>query len=102
FLDDLNKRDYQAVIMGWTGVPIPNPKQIWHSKSEAEMGSNHVGYNNPKVDELIEKANQEMDLKKRGTTLQEINRIIYEDQPYTFLTESRSVLGGFSKNITAQ
>lgn len=99
YLDDIYKRQFDAIVMAWTGVVVPNAKQIWHSSSEANQGSNAVGYNNPKVDALIDKSNLELDPKKRPALMQEINRLIYEDQPYAFLTEPRSLVAGFNKKL---
>lgn len=99
FLDDVQKHDFDAIVMGWTTSSFPNAKQIWHSSSEANQGSNYVGYHNAKVDALIDKSNLEMDYKKRAKMMQEINRLIYEDQPYLFLVEPRSLIAGFNKKI---
>ena len=51
------------------------------------------------VDGLIEKANLEFDLTKRAKVLQMINEIIYDDQPYLFLLEPRSMIIGFNKKV---
>jgi len=99
FLDKIEKRDFDSMILGWTGTIFPNPKQIWDSHSQAEGGSNYIGYSNPKVDELIAKANLEFNLEKRNLIMQEINRLIYADQPYTFLTEGKYVLEGLNTKI---
>jgi len=101
FLDDIDNRKFDAYILGWTATPYPNPRQIWHSSSQADKGSNIVGYNNPKVDALIDAANKEFDLQKRAVTMKEINRLIYADQPYTFLVEPRSLLAGFNSSVKA-
>ena len=99
YLDDIDNRKFDAFILGWTATPYPNPKQIWHSDSEKEHGSNIVAYSNKKVDTLIDKANVEFDSRKRQETMKEINRLIYEDQPYMFLSEPRSVLAGFTAKV---
>lgn len=99
FLDDVDGRRFDAIILGWTATPYPNPKQIWHSSSEANQGSNFIGYSNKKVDELIDKANAEHDLDKRAEIMKEINRLLYADQPYLFLLEPRSMLAGLNKKV---
>lgn len=99
YLSDIDKREFDAIVMGWTATPYPNPKQIWHTDSEKNQGSNFGGYSNKKVDELIEKANLETDLAKRSKTMQEINRILYDDQPYMWLTEPRSMLASFTNKV---
>ena len=99
FIDDVDHRNFEALILGWGATPFPNPNQEWSTDSQKNEGSNFVGYSNPKVDEMIVKANLEFDLKKRAKMLQEINRILYADQPYLFLTEPRSMIAGFNKKI---
>lgn len=99
FLDDVDNRRFDAIILGWTATPYPNPKQIWHSSSEANQGSNFIGYSNKKVDDLIDKANAEHDLDKRAEIMKEINRLLYADQPYLFLLEPRSMLAGLNKKV---
>lgn len=99
FLDDVDNRRFDALILGWTATPYPNPKQTWHSSSEANQGSNFISYKNEKVDQLIDQANAEFDLDKRALIMKEINRLLYADQPYLFLLEPRSMLIGLNKKI---
>lgn len=99
FLQLINNRNFDALILGWTGSLFPNAKQIWHSDSEKNGGSNFVSYSNKKVDDLIKKSNLEFDPEKRYLLMQEINRIIYQDQPYTFIAEVNFVLEGLNSKI---
>jgi ABC-type transport system substrate-binding protein len=98
-LSDIDSRQFEAMIMGWTSTPYPNPRQTWHTDSEKDQGSNFIAYSNPKVDELIAKANLETDLNKRAKVMQEINRILYDDQPYMWLVEPRAVLMGLNSRL---
>ena len=63
------------------------------------QGSNKVNYSNPKVDELIKKANLEFDRKKRAKLLQEIGEILYDDVPYIFTVERHYLLQGFNSRF---
>lgn len=101
FLDKIDKRDFDAVTLGWTASLFPNAKQQWATSSQEASGSNFIGYSNPKVDALIDKANLEFDSKKRNLIMQEINRLIYADQPYTFLTEPKYALEGLNAKINS-
>jgi len=92
FEEKLNKRDYEACILAWTGAIENDPFQIWHSSSRENRGSNHIGYNNPEVDRLIEEARQEFDVDKRNAMYHRIHEIIFEDQPYTFLFTGPSLM----------
>ena len=46
---------------------------------------NFVAYKNEKADDLIVKIRQEYDKEKQVEYCHQLHRIIYEDQPYTFL-----------------
>lgn len=86
FLDRMDKREYDAYIGGWAMNPTEGDMyQIWHSDQATSGGSNYVGFKNDRVDELIEKIRGEFDYQKRKVMYQEIQRIIYDEQPYNFL-----------------
>ena len=86
FLDQfVNKKNFQAVILGWT-IPIdPDPYTVWHSGSMREGGLNFISYSNRRVDELIERGREEFDVSLRKEMYHEIQKLISEDAPYTFL-----------------
>jgi peptide/nickel transport system substrate-binding protein len=44
-----------------------------------------MSYNNPEVDELLEKGRSTFNLKKRKKYYDRFQEILAEDQPYTFL-----------------
>jgi len=84
FIQQIDERKFDAVTLGWSMGVEQDPYQIWHS-SQAEQGSNFVGFKNKRVDELIEKARTEFNPEKRNKMFKEIHRIIHYEQPYTFL-----------------
>ena len=95
-LDNMDSRDFDAVVMGWgNGMLQSDSKQIWHSKSWENKGSNAVGYSNPEVDKLIEQASAEVDAAKHFKLNQKIGTMIYDDQPYAFLIELPGYIAGF-------
>ena len=85
YLERLEKRTYDACSLGWTTSFDPDPYQVWHSQGIAPPGSNHVGYSNPELDKLIEALRETFDENERRRIGRRIERIIHEDQPYTFL-----------------
>ncbi len=91
-LDLLDKKDFEAISLGWSGSLESDPYQIFHSSQTKNNGDNFVNYKNPKLDKLIEKARAEVDEKKRMPLWQQVERILYEDQPYTFLTRGKSLV----------
>jgi ABC-type transport system substrate-binding protein len=86
FIKLLDERKFEAVRLSWSGGDIDwDPKQIWHTDSIANSGSNFVGYSNKKVDKLIDEARVIMDKKTRITKLREVYKQIAADVPYIFL-----------------
>ncbi|MBN1903790.1 MAG: ABC transporter substrate-binding protein [Deltaproteobacteria bacterium] len=83
----LTDRKFEAMVMGWGGDVIDDPYQIFHSSQIGNRASNYVGYNNPEVDSLIEKARMTIDEADRNRLFQKIHLILHEEQPYTFLFE---------------
>lgn len=84
FTTRLNERRFDAVTLAWSMGVESDPYQIWHS-SQAERGSNFVGFKNVEADRLIEEARTEFDRKKRIELYRRFSRIVHEEQPYTFL-----------------
>jgi len=66
--------------------------QIFHSTQAVSKGDNYVGYKNPELDKLIDEARRTVDEGKRMPMWQQAEKIIYEDQPYTFLMRRKSLL----------
>lgn len=79
------KHEFQAHIAGWgTGTDPDTGWNLWRTE-EYNGGRNYGGYSNPRVDELFAQGRKEFDPAKRKTIYQEIHKIIYDDQPYTFI-----------------
>ena len=86
FIKLLDERKFEAVRLAWGGGDLDwDPKQIWHSSSYNNSGSNFIGYNNPRVDKLIDESRLTMDKNSRVTKLREVYRTIAADVPYIFL-----------------
>lgn len=100
FVKLLNERNFESVVLAWGGGSVDNdPKQIWHSSSIANGGSNFVSYSNPKVDKLIDEARVELDKEKRIPLMRAVYREIAHDAPYAFLFNAKYVFYGYRKNI---
>lgn len=91
-LDLLRKRDFDAITLGWTsGVEI-DIYQMFHSGQIEGGGDNFLSYRNPELDELIDRARSTVDESTRMPLWQACERILFEDQPYTFLMRRQSLL----------
>lgn len=84
FTTRLNERKFDAVTLAWSMGVESDPYQIW-SSTQAEKGSNFIGFKNNEADELIEKARTEFDREKRIELYRGFSQIIHEEQPYSFL-----------------
>jgi ABC-type dipeptide transport system, periplasmic component len=83
--DFINKRRFDAVILGWTITLDPDAYDVWHSSKTAPEELNFMSYNNPEVDELLEKGRGTFNQKERKKYYDRFQEILAEDQPYTFL-----------------
>ncbi|MGM0680218.1 MAG: peptide-binding protein [Pseudomonadota bacterium] len=91
-LDLINKRDFDAITLGWTSGVETDIYQIFHSKQIESGGDNFVGYENEQLDQLIEQARGTVDEARRMPLWQEAERILHNDQPYTFLMRRESLV----------
>ena len=86
FINDfIDKRRFEAVILGWTLGQDPDIYDIWHSSKTGEKQLNFVGYKNPEVDRLLVEGRRTFDRERRKEIYWRIQEILAEDQPYTFL-----------------
>ena len=83
--DFINKRKFDATLLGWT-IPLdPDIYDVWHSSKTAPEELNFVSYKNKEVDELLEKGRSTFDQKARKKCYDRIQEILAEEQPYAFL-----------------
>lgn len=84
FVQNLNSRNFDAVSLAWSFGLDQDPYQVWHS-SQAEKGSNFVGFQNGEADRIMEEARQTFDKERRRELYHRLHKIIYDEQPYAFL-----------------
>ena len=86
FINDfIDKKNFEAVILGWTLGQDPDIYDIWHSSKVGSKELNFISYHNKEVDQLLEKGRYTFDRKIRKACYDRIQEILAEDQPYTFL-----------------
>jgi len=81
----IDKRDFDACILGWSLTLDPDVYAIWHSSQMGEHQLNHVSYSNPEVDRLLVEGRSTLEMAKRQAIYRKVHRLIHDDQPYTFL-----------------
>jgi peptide/nickel transport system substrate-binding protein len=87
--------EFQAMFGGWgTGTDPFSTENLWKTGE----GRNYGEYSNTRVDELFIKAKYELEQDKRAVSYREIDDILWEEQPYTWLYY-RSAFYGFNKKL---
>lgn len=79
------KREFEAIIMGWSLALDPDQIALWHSSQTGPREYNMLGYNNPRVDEILEEARSTFNIEKRKKLYYEMQEIMVEDPPCIFL-----------------
>ncbi len=104
FTQKLNTKDFDAIMLGWGGgSPESDIYQMFDSSQSVSDGDNFMWYSNSRVDELIRKARTTVDPARRLPLWQEVQRLLYEDQPYMFMwfTEEMFLLDKRIQNVHA-
>jgi peptide/nickel transport system substrate-binding protein len=83
--DFINKRKFDATILGWTIPMEPDLYDVWHSSKTGERELNFISYRNAEVDGLIVRARETFDQPLRKRCYDRIQEILAEEQPYLFL-----------------
>jgi peptide/nickel transport system substrate-binding protein len=87
----IDKRKFEAIILGWGLGQEPDPYDIWSSDKTREGEFNFISYKNSKVDQLLVDGRRNCGQEKRMKIYHEIHALIAEDQPYTFLYYPKSL-----------
>lgn len=88
----IDKRKFDAVLLGWSLDPDPDQYIIWHSSKTGAKEFNFVSYANQEIDDLLEKGRRTFDQAARKRIYDRFQEILAEDQPYTFLYYPQSLL----------
>jgi peptide/nickel transport system substrate-binding protein len=82
---DLDHHNFELSFLSWGGVNYEDdPAQLWHTKSY-NGGSNMCGFGDAKSDGLIDALRYEQDQNKRWQMQKDLQKIIYDAQPYIFM-----------------
>lgn len=90
-LQKLRKKEFDACMLGWAMDWKQDLFQVWHS-SQADVpdSSNGISYANPEMDKLIDELRVTLDPDKQIALYHKMHRVIYDDQPYTFLFSEKA------------
>jgi peptide/nickel transport system substrate-binding protein len=84
--------DFDAMLSGWTIDTSLDLDYAFHSES-IEDGYNFGGFSDPEVDRLLDEVRDLDTPEKQGRKLAEIQAILHQRQPYTFLWEPQRLTG---------
>jgi len=90
-LELLNRKDFDAITLAWTSGVETDIFQMFHSSQTVPGGDNFINYRNLELDRVIDAARREVDEDARMVLWQEAERILYADQPYTFLMRRQTL-----------
>jgi len=85
FLEQIDKRSFDAIILGWSMGRDPDIYDIWHSSKTKKGEYNFIGYKNTEVDRLLVEGRRTFNMEKRKKIYYRIHAILAEEQPYAFL-----------------
>jgi peptide/nickel transport system substrate-binding protein len=85
FLEQIDKRSFDAIILGWSMGRDPDIYDIWHSSKTKKGEYNFIGYKNDEVDRLLVAGRRTFDIEQRKKIYYRIHEILAEEQPYAFL-----------------
>jgi len=89
FIEKARNHDFDMMMGVWGGTSQSEDfTQLWHTGSWTSKGSNYSGFGNAKSDSLIDSIKTTLDDAKRTELSRQLQRMIYEDQPYVFLYSS--------------
>lgn len=94
-VEKLQKHDFAAAFGGWgSGIDPDTSENIW----AVGQNRNYGLYSNPKVDELFVAGRRELDPEKRVEIYRQIHKLLWDDQPYTWLYYRNSFYG-FNRSL---
>jgi peptide/nickel transport system substrate-binding protein len=92
-ISDADKRNFDMVALAWVKTPgLDDMKQIWHTSSDVEGGSNRLGFGNAASDAIIDEIRTTLDPDKRKDLYFKIQEMIYDEQPCVFLFVPRELI----------
>ena len=94
-LDQMDKKNYQAAALGWSGRP--DPDQNIYDFFVTDGAQNDSNFANPKVDDLLKNARTLSDPAKRKADYDQAMQILHDEVPYVFLYHPNNVFGMTNK-----
>jgi oligopeptide transport system substrate-binding protein len=78
YINDITARKLPALTLDWV-ADYPDPEDFLRTLFYSTSTENYIGYNNPKVDQLLDQAGSESDLSKRQALYEQAQQLIIDD-----------------------
>ncbi|HEX4823314.1 MAG TPA: ABC transporter substrate-binding protein [Candidatus Polarisedimenticolaceae bacterium] len=92
FREKNSKGDFDAYVAGWRFGGKLDLKSIFGSTEKPPGGSNVVSYASPEADRILDAIGNASDWQTAKASYAALAKRLHDDQPYTFLYESRRLL----------
>jgi len=83
--EHVKKRQFDAIVLGWGTGADPDQFVVWHSSQSGPDDLNHISYNNPEVDALLEAGRSSCVQADRVRFYHRLHEVLAADQPVVFL-----------------
>jgi len=81
----IRPRNYDMILIGQNVGIDQDLYSFWHSSQATDPGLNLTGFNDKKVDKLLEQVRKSSDAQYRADRFKQIQAVIIEEQPAIFL-----------------
>jgi peptide/nickel transport system substrate-binding protein len=81
----IKKRRFEAIILGWGIGQDPDQYDVWHSSKTGPDELNHISFQNPEVDALLEKGRSTCVQSERKKSYDRLQEVLAEEEPIVFL-----------------
>jgi peptide/nickel transport system substrate-binding protein len=92
FVARLDSRDFDAALSGWAVDTTLDLRPYFHSNEIRADGLNFVGCSIPELDRLLDATRTASDLEATRPLYRRIQRLLHDQQPYTFLWEPQRLV----------
>ena len=83
--DFIDKKRFEATVLGWSIGLDPDQYDIWHSSKTKPKELNFISYKNAEVDALLEEGRRTCEEVARKKVYDRLQEVMWEDQPELFL-----------------
>lgn len=93
FSSKVDEGQFDACLLAFNLDPNPDLAPNWHSSQVPPNGLNSSYYSNPKADALMDEVKTTFDRGRAKEIYKELQRVIHEDEPVTFLLSPKTKWG---------